>query len=202
MIIFNKKGFSLAEIIVAIAIGSVIFMAVFYFGQDIFSFNSIAQSNLSAQSDARHVLKNIVAQLRSASPGSNGAYPIALANATNLTFFVDLDNDSLKEQVRYFLAGNELKMGVTKPTGPTHIYNLANEQVISLVKDMSNGTTPIFDYFDSNYAGTGNPLTIPVTITAVRFIRITLIIERDPNKSPVPITVTSQVFLRNLKDNL
>lgn len=198
----KQKGFSLAEVVVATAIVSAIFIAVFGFGQNIFSFNSNAQKNLSAQTDGRRVLKDIVKELRSASPGSQGAYPISLASTTALTFFVNVDDDEYKEQVRYFLQGKELKKGVTKPSGSPLIYDPDDEKVFILVRDINNGLTPIFEYFDSNYAGTSTPLTQPVQITKIRFVRITLKIEPNSIKSLGPVIVTSQVFLRNLKDNL
>jgi len=199
---FNKKGFTLTEIIVVTAIASLIFLSVFSFGDSIFSFNSNSQKNLSAQASARRVLKNMVKELRSASPSSLGAYPISLASTTAVTFFVDLDSDGYKEQVRYFLEGTELKKGTIKPSGTPLIYDPADEEVAVLIKDINNGVTPIFEYFDSSYNGTGSSLVQPVQITQVRLIRITAIIEKDPNKSLGPFIVTSQVFLRNLKDNL
>lgn len=192
----------MAEIVIVVAIAAAIFMAVFNFGQSIFSFNSNAQKNLSAQSDGRRVLKNIVKELRSTSPSSLGSYSITQAGTSTLTFFVNLDSDAYKEQVRYFLSGNELKKGVIKPSGSPLTYNPTNEQVIILVRDINNGNTPIFEYFDANYAGTSTPLTQPVQVTKIRMVRIILKIEKDPNKSLGPIIVTSQVFLRNLKDNL
>ncbi|MFA6269695.1 MAG: prepilin-type N-terminal cleavage/methylation domain-containing protein [Candidatus Paceibacterota bacterium] len=198
----DNKGFSLAEVVVVVAIASIIFMGVFNLGQSIFSFNSTAQKNLSAQSDGRRVLKSIVKELRSASQGSLGSYPIVLAGTSTLTFFVNLDSDSYKEQVRYFLSGTELKRGVTKPSGTPLSYNSVNEQVITLVRDINNGSTAIFEYFDSTYAGTSTPMIQPVQITKIRLIGVTIKIEKDPNKSVGPVIVTSQVFLRNLKDNL
>lgn len=197
-----KKGFSLVEIVIVTAIVAVIFGALFNFGNSIFSWNSSAQKNLSAQSDGRRVLKNMVKELRSASPSSSGSYPIAAVGTSTLTFFVNLDSDNLKEQVRYFLQNKELKRGVTKPSGSPLVYNPANEQLSTLIRDINNGSAPIFEYFDSNYAGTSTPLAQPVLITKVRLIRMTLKIEKDPNKSLGPLIVTSQVFLRNLKDNL
>lgn len=198
----NNKAFSLIEIVVVVAIASAIFMAVFNFGSSIFSFNSNAQKNLSAQSDARRVLKNIVKELRSASPSSLGSYPITLASTTAVTFFVNVDSDIYKEQIRYFIQNQELKRGIIKPSGTSLSYNPANEQVITLISDINNGITPIFEYFDSTYAGTTTALIQPVQITKIRMIRITLKIEKDPNKSLGPLIVETQVFLRNLKDNL
>jgi prepilin-type N-terminal cleavage/methylation domain-containing protein len=203
MKIFNKnKGFSLAEIIIVVAIAGAIFIAVFNFGNSIFTFNSDAQKNLSAQSGGRRVLKNLVKELRSTSPASTGSYPISLASSTAITFFTNLDGDSLKEQVRYFLQNRELKRGVLKPSGTPLVYNPANEQISTLISGINNGSTPVFEYFDANYAGTSTPLVQPVSVTQVRFVRITLKLEQDPNKSLGPIIVESQVFLRNLKDNL
>jgi len=201
-IIKNKKGFSLAEILIATAIATIIFFAVFRFGNSVFSLNSDAQKSLSAQSDARQILKTMAKELRSASPSSLGSYPISLASATSITFFVNLDNDAYKEQVRYYVQDKELKKGVTKPSGSPLAYNLSNEKTSILVHDLNNGTSPTFEYFDSSYTGTSSPLTQPVQITAVRLVRITLIIEPDPNKSAGALKATSQVFLRNLKDNL
>lgn len=197
-----SRGFSLAEIIVVVAIAAAIFMAVFNFGTSIFSFNSTAQKNLSAQTDARRVLKSMVAELRKTSPSSLGAYPISVAATSTITFFSNLDSDAYKEQIRYFLQNRELKRGVIKPSGTPLTYNPADEQIITLIRGVNNGTTAIFDYFDENYAGTSTPLTQPVQITNVRMIRITVQIVEDPNKSFGPLIVESQVSLRNLKDNL
>ena len=202
MIFYSKKGFTLVEILVAVSIATVIFVAVFNFGTSIFSFNSSAQQNLSAQSDARRVLKSMVKEFRSASPSSLGSYPITLASTTTLTFFVNIDSDIYKEQIRYFIQGNELKRGMIKPSGSPLSYNPVNEQVSTLIRDINNGATPIFDYFDSSYTGTSTPLTQPVQITKIRLIRVTVKIEKDPNKPLGPIIIESQVFLRNLKDNL
>lgn len=199
----NRDGFSLAEIVVVVAIAAAIFLAVFNFGGSIFSFNSSAQKNLSAQSSARRVLKNMVKELRSASPSSLGSYPIVLASTTAVTFFSNVDDDQYKEQIRYFVQGKELRKGIIKPSGTPLSYNPSNEQITILADGLNNGTsTPIFEYFNSSYTGTSTPLTHPVQITQVRLIRITLKIESDPNKSTGPFLVTSQVFLRNLKDNL
>ncbi|MEK7669285.1 MAG: prepilin-type N-terminal cleavage/methylation domain-containing protein [Patescibacteria group bacterium] len=197
-----KKGFSLVEIIIVIAIATAIFLAVFNFGNSIFSFNSNAQKNLSAQTDARRVLKTIVRELRSASPSSLGSYPVALASSTAITFFSNIDSDSYKEQVRYFMQGNELKKGVIKPSGSPLTYNPANEKITLLIRDINNEGAAVFEYFDSSYAGTSTPLVQPVQATKVRLVRINVYIEKDPNKSLGPVMVTSQVFLRNLKDNL
>lgn len=198
----NNAGFSLVEIVVTVAIAGGIFLVVLQFGQDIFSINSTAGANLNAQTDGRRVLKTMVKELRSTSPSSLGAYPIASVSTSSITFFSNIDSDSYKEQVRYFLQGTNFKKGVIKPSGSPLIYNPANEVVTTMIRDIKPTTTPIFDYYDQNYSGTTTPLTFPINIPAVRHIRITVPIEKDINKLPGLIIVVSQVTLRNLKDNL
>ncbi len=200
--LLKNKGFSLVEVVVTIAIAGGIFVAVLQFGQDIFSINSAAQANLTAQSDGRKVVKTMVKELRSTSPSSLGAYPIASVSTSSITFFSNVDSDNLKEQIRYFLQGTELKKGVIKPTGNPLTYNPGNESISVMIRDIKPTTTPIFYYYDQNYSGTTTPLGSPYNIPAVRHIKISVPIEKDINKLPGLIIVVSQVTLRNLKDNL
>ncbi len=179
----NSRGFSLAEVVVSVAIVSMLAVTVGTFQRDVFYVNTMAQSSLNAQFDARHVVKTMVAELRKASPSSLGSYPILLASPTALTFYSDLDGNGVKEQVRYFMSGKSLKKGVIVPTGSPLVYNSGNEVV-------------------NTYDGTTSALAQPVTASSVRLIKINVIIDRDPGRAPSQIVTTSQVTLRNLKDNL
>lgn len=203
----NKKklnGFTIVEMIVSIAILSMVGLALSNFQRDVFTLNFSAQANLSAQLDARHLIKTVVSQLREASQSVNGAYPIALASTSALTFYSDTNNDGLADQIRYFMSGTSLKQGITLPTGSPLSYNMANEKLVTVVTNITNSastTNPIFQYYDANYAGTSSPLAQPALIPSIRLIKMTVIIDKDPNKSPNQIVVTTTVVVRNLKDN-
>lgn len=197
------QGVTIVEIIISVAILSMLAYAVGIFQKDIFALNFSAQNNLSAQLDARRVLKQMVAELREASPSSLGGYPISLASSSAITFYSDINNDGLKERIRYFVSGNTLRRGEISPTGNPLTYVQANERLTSLVSHIANNaTTTIFTYYPSTFAGTSSPLVQPVTISNIRMVDITVVIEKDPNKSPNPIVVKTSVTLRNLKDNL
>lgn len=199
----TKSGLTVVELIVSVAILGLITGTITLFQRDLFSLNFIAQNNLSAQLDARHVLKQMVAELRETSPSSLGSYPLALASSSAITFYTDTDGNGIKERVRYYLSGKNLMRGYLVPTGSPLVYNNANEtNTVSVANIYNSSTTPIFEYYDTNYAGTTTALSFPVNIPSVRMVKITVVIEKDPNKSPVPITVTTKVNLRNLKDNL
>jgi prepilin-type N-terminal cleavage/methylation domain-containing protein len=196
-------GFTLVEVLVGVAIIAFLTVTATTFQKDIFSLNFSLQSSLTAQLDARHVLKVMVAEMRKTSPSELGAYPIALASSTGITFYSDVDNNGVKDQVRYFLSGKTIRKGVTAPSGSPLTYNLANEKLTTIISDfVASSTLPLFQYYPTTYSGTGAALTVPIDIPSVRLVTINVIIDRDQNKSPIPLIVTSSVTLRNLKDNL
>ncbi len=196
----KRQGFTVIEILIAVFIFTLIGIAVVKFQIDIFSLNTFNSANLITQESARKILKNFSAEVRSMAPSNAGAYYIDQAATSSLTFYTNINSDSNTEKVRYFLSGTTFKKGVTNPTGNT--YDPGNETVIELAHKVDNATTSIFSYYDENYDGTSAPLNQPVNISDIRLIKINLIIDEGTSKSPTPLNMTTQVSIRNLKDNL
>jgi hypothetical protein len=67
---------------------------------------------------------------------------------------------------------------------------------------MANGGTPLFTYYDDAYAGSGSPLGSPINVNEVRYVHMTLIVDKDPNRTPLPLRIEGGSSVRNLKDNL
>ncbi len=201
--ILLKKGFTLPELIISVAVLSLLTLTVSTFQKDVFSLNTNLQSSLNAQLEARHLIKNIISELRKTSPSANGTYPIELASSTGITFYTDIGNNGSIDKVRYYLSGKTVKKGVITPTGSPAVYNSGSEVTTTLLNYVvASSTVPMFQYYTSNYSGTTTPIAMPPDISTIRLIKITVIIDTDPNRSPTPIIATSQVNLRNLKDNL
>lgn len=197
------KGFTLVEVIVSIAVFVVIMVAVSAFQYNVTSYNRSSSTALSNTTEAQSILKTIARELRSMEPSGNGAYPIAQVSTSSITFFADTDANGTKDQIRYYLATTTLFRGMVTPTGNPPVYNQANENISILATGIRNANNfPVFEYFDSTYAGTSTPLSYPLTITTLRSIKVNITIDSDPNKSPVPRTFSTQATLRNLKDNL
>lgn len=191
------------ELLVVVFIFSLVALSLSRFTSDIFTLNFFLQGSLNAQIDMRHIVKVMITEIREAGPSASGAYPIALASTSAITFYSDADNDGVRDQVRYFISNGSLKRGVTAPSGSPATYNLGNEKLTTLASDIvSSSTLPMFQYYPSSYTGTTSPLSFPVDVPSIRLVKITVIIDRDPNRSPSTIMTSSQVNIRNLKDNL
>lgn len=201
---FNKKynkGFTLTELLVSIFIISILTVIVNKFASDVFVLSNALSSGMSAQFDARHVIKQMVTEIRTASPSGNGSYSIDTAATSTLIFYSDINNNGTIDRVRYFLSGKDLKKGVIAPSGNPVTYT-GTENISTLITGLvSSSTAPIFQYYPSTYYGTTSPISSPVPQASVRLVKITVIIDKDPTHAPTQIVVTSQVSLRNLKDN-
>lgn len=196
----DHRGLSLIEVIVAVGIfllvvGSIVEVFLFSFRS-----KDIVFEQLAAQGQGRKVVQDFINELRSATYSSIGAYPLSQASSTQITFYSNIDSDSQVEKIRYFLSSSTLKRGVTEPSGNPLTYADLNESTAILVESVNTSST-IFKYYDQNYAGDGNSLAQPVSVSDVRMVELILTLDRDPFKSPVPIQIQAKTTIRNLKSN-
>lgn len=200
---FHKQGMTLVEIIATVSILVIVMGAVATFQYNVLDYNRHSQVALTNIQDATNLLKYMSKELRTMSPSANGSYPILSAATSTISFYSDIEGNGTKEQVRYYIAGATLYRGITEPSGSPLTYNLANESESIIATGVRNATSSaLFEYFDSSYDGNEQPLTYPLTIYTIRLVRINITIDSDPKRSPVLITYSIQVSLRNLKDNI
>jgi prepilin-type N-terminal cleavage/methylation domain-containing protein len=197
-----KQGFTIIELLIVVFVSTLIISAAFTLEKDSMFLNRIISVGMAAQNDARSALKTMSSEIRTMSPSSLGSYPIDQAATSSLVFYANIDGSTLKERIRYFLDGHVLKRGTILPSGNPLVYNANNEKFTVLVKDVTNGATPIFSYFDQNYDGTGAALANPVTVSSIRLVKINVVMDVDGQGGSVPMTLATQVSPRNIKDNL
>ncbi len=199
--IIKKSGFTLMELLISIALFSMMLLMIASFTQNIFSYKRGFGNTLSVYDSSRTILQPIASEIRSATTSSLGSYPIDTATTTTFTFFTDTNDDGLKEKIRYFLSGTTLRKGVVSPSGSPLNYNGA-EVLTDVVYNVRNtGANPIFEYYDTNYSGSSSALTQPVDISTIRLVKITLLLDADLNNPPDAAIITTQISFRNLKDN-
>ena len=198
-----KRGMTLVEIIVAIAILIIVMIAVSTFQYNVLDYNRHSQTALTNVGDATNILKYMSKELRTMSPSVTGSYPILSVATSSITFYSDIEGDGTKEQIRYYIASTTLYRGIIVPSGSPMTYNPTDESKSTIATGVRNATSSaLFEYFNGLYGGNEQPLTYPITIFTIRLVKINITIDSDPRRSPVPITYTTQISLRNLKDNI
>lgn len=200
----KNKGFTLAEIVVVVAILGLIVTVIASFQVNVMNYNRSSSISLQSAQDARAIVGTMVKEIRAAKQSSNGSYAISQATQTALTFFSDIDADGLQEQIRYYISSGILKKGVTKPSGNPPTYNLANEKTYILAYNIVNTVAkPLFKYYDNSLyiSSSTSSLSQPVDVSDIRLVQINLSLNPDPNRFPDKTYISDATF-RNLKDNL
>ena len=194
---------TLIELLVALGIFMLVSAALSSILTVAFQARTIIWEQLSTQKEGRQIVQDFTNELRSVTASSIGAYVLETAQNNQIVFYSNIDSDSWRERIRYFLDDDILKKGVTKPSGTPLGYATSTDEVITeMIHDVINGTTtPVFYYYDEDYIGSENPMTLPVTLTAVRVVGIKLILEENPRMSPAPLEIETKAQIRNLKTN-
>ncbi len=197
------RGLTLVELLISIGIFSLLSMAIAWILITSLRSNEIIWRQLSTQSNARRVLQDVVDNLRRAEQSDIGSYPIEAASSTGIIFYANIDADQSRERVRIWLDGTTVKRGIIQPAGNPTQYDPGTEQVVEIAHASINTQqgTPLFSYYDTDFTGTEDALAEPISITAIRIVRVQLELEEAPGESPVPFHAESVVHIRNLKEN-
>ena len=196
----KHPGFSIVEVVIGIALVAMAGLLVWQLQSSVLSFNTSPYDSMSEEADVLKFINTWASEVRSMQPAANGAYPLVTSATDSMAFYSDYDADGTIERIRYYRSGNVLMKGVIEPAGNPPVYT-GTEVTVAEVRDLS-GLDPIFNYYDDSYDGSTAPLAQPVITANVRLVKITLTVDRLPGRPPGPITVTTQVSMRNLKDNL
>lgn len=100
---FLLKGFTLTETLIAIAIFTIILVAISASVVMLYRTYGYTWQQSLAIDEARRGVETMVKEIRMARSGENGAYPLEKAADKELVFYSDIDGDGKVERVRYFL---------------------------------------------------------------------------------------------------
>jgi prepilin-type N-terminal cleavage/methylation domain-containing protein len=204
----SKKGMSLVEMLVAIAIFSIGIAGFTALFVNSWRSNSFIVEEGQTNQIATRAVDSIVKNLRKIRQSDNGDYPIKSGDGFNLTVYVDDDDDGTTERVHYYLNGQILEKGVTNPTTASPPVYPTGDQTVTAVANYVTNTSgqPIFYYYNKNYPGdtVNNPLaTSPaLAVDQVKLLKIQLWVNIKPNTAPDNVNFESFVDLRNLNENI
>ena len=189
------------ELLVVVAIVSILAIVISKFQRDVFSFNRNFSNSFTTGDSAQKLLRPMTAEIRSASASNNGSYPIDAIGDYSFSFYSDIDNDGLKELIKYTLSGTTLNKEVTKPTGNPLTYLPANKVTKTFMTGIRNQTEgiPIFTYYDQTYTGgAGGIVSSSGSVSEVSLVGVKLRFNPDLNQSRIT-EISTQVAIRNLK---
>lgn len=190
------------EMMIVIAILTILTPVMFRLLTDAFELNTTTSSMLAAQDNMIRIMRTFAGEVRTAQPSNLGTYALLTTGTSTFTFFADTDNDGLRERIRYAQEGDELVRGRIVPTGTPLVYDIGTETVTTLAQGVQNdATSPLFLYYDASFTGAGSELTQPVTIGEVRSVRMEVLLDTDLLHPPGAALLTTQATMRNLKDN-
>lgn len=193
----NQRGFTLIEMLVVIAVLAVVGVAVSGMIAYIYKTNTFLFQQSSATDNARRGIEYALENIREASYGADGAYPIANAATSTVTFYADVDNDGTVEKIRYYLSNGTLYRGVTNPAGSPPSYTGQTEAATIVASYVQNGTsTPIFNYYDD----TGAQLATPADVSKVASVSVVIGVDVDVRRAPVTFTLIGSATIRNLRN--
>ncbi len=197
------NGFTLIEMITVISIISLIGIGLgtaTVWGLRLWN---VTQDHIKAQDQARTAFQSIVGEIREMQIADNGSYAIESADSDTLIFFSNIDSDNKREKVKYELQNGILYRWFAKSSSsvPPQYPAFSDSTKTVIVKNIVN-TGPVFQYYDDSYTGTSAALSEPIPLGDVRLIKLHLLIDYDPGRTPSPLELETNVTLRNLKDNL
>ena len=188
-----RPGFTLVEMIVAVGLITVITLIVV----------SMLVSSLKNYRNKKQVVdaqEKVAAVMREFEQTTRATSGLISVDQTELIFYRYYDLVSVSPtQVRYFIDGNQFKVGLTMPHGmPPNISYPPEGEIISLIIPDLINYDRVFHYYNNN----GEELFEPVDVAEVTMIGLAISLDKNGDQPPGPTNASTKVMLRNMKNNL
>jgi type II secretory pathway pseudopilin PulG len=175
------------------------------------SYSSTVKSN-KAREYARDAMARMVREIRDARAGSNVMYAVTAAspNAIRLTTSFN-DADASSDLAAKMLDYSPRMVTYTYDAGTSTVYRavdngtpraLVTNVVNSQVAQGANSSTPLFiyTYVDGASGTLKTATTVPNDkLAGIQSVRIQLLVDLNPGRSPVHIELVSTAQLRNMR---
>jgi prepilin-type N-terminal cleavage/methylation domain-containing protein len=192
----GEDGVTLVELVVVMAIMLVVAGVVLGFLETTTSVVARTSNDVQAENDSRLALRTMTQDIRAANPSSIaftsatvGACPTTPTPDTCLSFTIlrgTTSAPSCRSTITYGLLTDSVQQTRSDSNCPTTI-SISRP----LIANLTNGTTPLFSYYDAQ----GTQLTSGQA--TAKTIKITLVVTYTGAQAP--LTLTSTLALRNAR---
>ncbi len=193
----SKRGFTLIETLVLLAVFTIIVMAIVSSLRFVYKGQRFAFEQADATRSARTGIERAVRDLRETSYADDGAYPIVAMATSSVTFYSDFDNDNKIERIRYFLDGTDFKRGIVESAGDPPMYTTSTEVVTTVSDNVRNTAVgvPLFTLYDK----AGAVVSDFSEIDELAFVLVRIVVNLHPERAPDDFELRSSAALRNIK---
>jgi len=197
----SKSGFTLIELVVAIAVLIIMVVAISAFFIVLYKEQGSDIARIERTDAAGRTIETMSSEIRKMNRAESGVFPLETVQEQTLVFYSDIDNDGLTEKIEYSLNGSDETILERKLTEPGDDLDYSGEEVTTVVvSGIKNGTDPLFKYYDKDYTGTEGSLSGEINVTDVRIIEIILDINPSDKYLSSSLRAETKVHPRNLKN--
>ena len=194
------RGFTLVEMIVTVGIFSLLLIALFDAIATFYRVNAYTLAQAYEVNSARRGLDLIMRDMREMTFSDSGTYPLAVMATNSIGFYSDVDRNQSVEYVNYVLSGTTLYKYIYHATGSPPVYSTTTPDETDIVSEYVRNNTQATSTFQY-YVDGGTLASATDTVTDVRYIQTTMVINVDPGRTPGEFTLRSSTAPRNLKVN-
>lgn len=174
----KEDGYTMAELIIYGAIIVVLIGGMYTIYEGSEAMYSSASGQANAQRDGRIAQRSLTKYLRMVESFME-------ANDYDITFRADINDDSLWDEVNYYIDDNHLYVKINNGSAEELASGVRNQEL----------NQPLFLYYDNH----GSAITTDTAsrITKTYQIAVQLIIDTDLSEQPGAYTLSSRITLRN-----
>ena len=195
----TEKGFTLVEMMVVVAIYTLVMFAVMQSIGVFYRYNAYSLAQAQQVNQARRGMDVIIRDIREMTFADDGTFPLAVMEPHRIGFYSDIDRDNSVEYVEIELASTTLEKRIYNAAGNPPVYDAVADEIHTLSTFVQNfdQSTSTFFYFNSE----GALATATTTVTDVVYVEAQIIVNIDPVRDPGEFMLRSSAALRNLKEN-
>lgn len=191
-------GFTLIEMLLVIALTTLVSGALISGIVAFYRYNDYAIAQAYQVSYARQGVDIMIRDLREMTYADDGTFPLVSMSSTSVSFYSDIDRDNSVEYVRYRLSTTTLIKHIFDATGTPPVYSTTTPSATIILSEYVQNSLqnlPIFTYYDEQ----GTEAVATTTLTDIRYIGVSVIVNIDPIRDPGQFMLQSSAALRNLK---